>query len=256
MRQLGCHATVVDITPIVDGYFERRREVTPLRRGNFAARARMAVMYDHSVTWNGLVIGTSNKTETLLGYTTLFGDNAAALQPIGDLYKTQVRQLSADMGVPDAILRKPPTADLWAGQTDESEVGMRYSDIDRLLYWSVDRRRSHEQLLAMGFAANQIERVEKLVAGSEFKRQTPPVAKLDAAHAGRRLSLPASQAKAERAWLNRRTAARSTSSPRRSATWATSACVRWMCCAACRWSPPKTRAWRAGCGRAMASIRA
>jgi NAD+ synthase len=177
VRQLGCHATIVDITPIVDGYFGDE-EVTPLRRGNFAARARMSVLYDHSVTWNGLVMGTSNKTETLLGYTTLFGDNAAALQPIGDLYKTQVRQLSAAVGVPDAILRKPPTADLWAGQTDESEVGMRYSDIDRLLYWSVDQRRSREQLLAMGFAADQIERVEKLVAGSEFKRQTAPIAKL------------------------------------------------------------------------------
>ena len=178
VRQLGCRADVVDITPIVDGYLPQDEDVTPLRRGNFAARARMAVLYDHSVTWNGLVMGTSNKTETLLGYTTLFGDNAAALQPIGDLYKTQVRQLSAAVGVPEAILRKPPTADLWAGQTDEEEVGMRYSDVDRLLYWSVDRRRSHEQLLAMGFAASQIQRVERLVAGSEFKRQTAPIAKL------------------------------------------------------------------------------
>ena len=177
VRQLGCHATVVDITPIVDGYFGDQ-EGTPLRRGNFAARARMSVLYDHSVTFRGLVMGTSNKTETLLGYTTIFGDNAAAIQPIGDLYKTQVRQLSAAVGVPDAILRKPPTADLWAGQTDENEVGMRYADIDRLLYWSVDRRRSHEQLLAMGFDAGQIERVERLVAGSEFKRQTAPIAKL------------------------------------------------------------------------------
>jgi NAD+ synthase len=183
VRRLGCASTLVDITPIVDGYFEKAlddhgTEVTQLRRGNLAARARMAVIYDHSVTWGGLVMGTSNKTETLLGYTTLFGDNAAALQPIADLYKTQVRQLSAAMGVPDAILRKPPTADLWAGQTDESEVGMRYADIDRLLYWSVDRRRSREQLLALGFDAAHIERVERLVAGSEFKRQTPPIAKL------------------------------------------------------------------------------
>jgi NAD+ synthase len=169
---------VVDITPIVDGYFQSEADVTPLRRGNFAARARMAVLYDHSVTFPGLVMGTSNKTETLLGYTTIFGDNAAAIQPIGDLYKTQVRQLSAAVGVPEAILRKPPTADLWAGQTDENEVGMRYADIDRLLYWSVDRRRSHEQLLAMGFDAGQMERVERLIAGSEFKRQTAPIAKL------------------------------------------------------------------------------
>jgi NAD+ synthase len=183
VRQLGCASTLVEITPIVDGYFDaaldgQGTDVTALRRGNLAARTRMAVIYDHSVTWGGLVMGTSNKTETLLGYTTLFGDNAAALQPIADLYKSQVRQLSLAMGVPDAILRKPPTADLWAGQTDEKEVGMRYADIDRLLYWSVDRRRSHEQLLAMGFDAAQIERVERLVAGSEFKRQTPPVAKL------------------------------------------------------------------------------
>jgi NAD+ synthase len=182
VRRLGCESTLVDITPIVDGYFGSAAgdgiEVTPLRRGNFAARARMAVLYDHSVTWGGLVMGTSNKTETLLGYTTIFGDNAAALQPIADLYKTQVRQLSADIGVPDVILRKPPTADLWAGQTDEQEVGLRYSDIDRLLYWSVDRRRTHEQLLAMGFEVVQIERVERLVAGSEYKRQTAPIAKL------------------------------------------------------------------------------
>jgi NAD+ synthase len=180
VRRLGCSSTLVDITPMVDGYFDLAVDidVSPLRRGNFAARARMAVLYDHSVTWGGLVMGTSNKTETLLGYTTIFGDNAAALQPIADLYKTQVRQLSADIGVPEVILRKSPTADLWAGQTDEQEVGLRYSDIDRLLYWSVDRRRTHEQLLAMGFEAAQIERVERLVAGSEFKRQTAPIAKL------------------------------------------------------------------------------
>jgi NAD+ synthase len=182
VRRLGCTSTVVDITPIVDGYsgwplVEGGSQVD-LRRGNFAARARMAVLYDQSVTWGGLVMGTSNKTETLLGYTTIFGDNAAALQPIGDLYKTQVRQLSAAIGVPDAILRKPPTADLWAGQTDEQEVGLRYSDIDRLLYWSVDRRRTHEQLLAAGFEVAHIERVERLVAGSEYKRQTAPIAKL------------------------------------------------------------------------------
>jgi NAD+ synthase len=179
---LGCHSRLIEITPMVDGYFEAAIEsgadVGQLRRGNFAARARMAVLYDQSVPWRGLVMGTSNKTETLLGYTTIFGDNAAAIQPIGDLYKTQVRQLAAAIGVPDAILRKPPTADLWAGQTDEQEVGLRYADIDRLLYWSVDRRRSREQLLAMGFEQASIARVEGLVAGSEFKRQTAPIAKL------------------------------------------------------------------------------
>ncbi len=178
---LGCENKVIDITPIVDGYLEAAlggEEVERVRRGNFAARARMAVMYDQSVPWRGLPAGTGNKTEALLGYTTIFGDNAAAFLPIGDLYKSQVRQLAADMGVPRAILEKPPTADLWPGQTDEDELGMTYADMDRLLYWLVDRRRTHDQLQAMGFQTPAIERVERLIAASEFKRQMPVVAKL------------------------------------------------------------------------------
>jgi len=182
VRQLGCASRLIDITPIVDGYIETAlgggEEIGQLRRGNLAARARMAVLYDQSVPWRGLVIGTSNKTETLLGYTTLFGDNAAAIQPIGDLYKSQVRQLAAAMAVPGEILRKPPTADLWAGQTDEEEVGLPYALLDQLLYWLVDRRRSRADVLAMGFAADKVARVEQLVRGSEFKRQVAPIAKL------------------------------------------------------------------------------
>ncbi len=181
VRFLGCESLLIDITPIVDGYLDGSiygEEVAPGRRGNFAARARMGVLYDRSVPWAGLVVGTGNKTEALLGYTTIFGDNAAALMPIGDLYKSQVRQLAADMGVPQQILYKPPTADLWPGQTDEGELRMTYSDTDRLLYWMIDRRRSRERLLAMGFEAPVIERVERMVAASEYKRQMPPVAKL------------------------------------------------------------------------------
>lgn len=179
--ELGCHSELVDITPIVDGYFEGSvgaESPSPGRRGNFAARARMAVLYDRSVTWGGLVCGTGNKTEALLGYTTVFGDNAAALMPIGDLYKSQVRQLAAEIGVPTEILHKPPTADLWPDQTDEGELGMTYADMDRLLYWMIDRRRSDAQLVAMGFDAAFIDRVEHLVAASEYKRQMPVVAKL------------------------------------------------------------------------------
>jgi NAD+ synthase len=181
VRLLGCESELIDITPIVDGYFEESiagEEVAVGRRGNFAARVRMAVLYDRSVPWVGLVCGTSNKTEALFGYTTIYGDNAAALMPIGDLYKTQVRQLAAEIGVPDAILRKPPTADLWPDQTDEGELGLSYSDIDRLLYWMVDRRRTRKQLLAMNFQAAVVDRVVAQVAANEFKRQTPPVAKL------------------------------------------------------------------------------
>jgi len=181
VRRLGCESQLIDITPIVDGFFEGSiggEDVSVGRRGNFAARARMAALYDRSVPWAGLVVGTGNKTEALLGYTTIFGDNAAALLPIGDLYKSQVRQLAADMGVPGQILHKAPTADLWPDQTDEIELGMTYADMDRLLYWMIDRRRSDAQLLAKGFDIEAIQRVQRMVAASEYKRQMPPVAKL------------------------------------------------------------------------------
>ena len=156
----------------------------PLRRGNFMARMRMAVLYDRSVTWGGLVVGTGNKTESLIGYTTLFGDNACAFNPIGDLYKSQVRQLAAAIGVPEAIIRKAPSADLWPGQTDETEGGFSYPSLDRLLFWRVDKRRSIEEIVALGFEPAIVERVDRMVAGAEFKRQVPPIAKLGPRTAG------------------------------------------------------------------------
>ncbi len=200
VRRLGCPSTLVDISPMVDGYFGRPAEgeqppipgalgeagleASQLRRGNFAARMRMAVLYDHSVTFGGLVVGTGNKTETLIGYTTVFGDNACAFNPIGDLYKSQVRQLAAAVGVPEQIIRKAPSADLWPGQTDEGEAGFSYPVLDRLLYWMIDRRRSRDELVAMGFERAMVERVERMVAASEFKRQVPPIAKLGPRTAG------------------------------------------------------------------------
>ena len=186
--QLGCASELVEISQVVDGYFGRdgdlgaggaaAREASPLRRGNFMARARMCILYDRSVPWGGLVVGTSNKTESLIGYSTLFGDSACAFNPIGDLYKSQVRQVAAAMGVPEEIIRKAPSADLWPGQTDEAEAGFSYPELDRLLFWMIDKRRTDEELLGMGFLAAAIERVKRLVAVSEFKRQVPPVAKL------------------------------------------------------------------------------
>jgi NAD+ synthase len=185
VRRLGCPSELVEITAIVDGYFQDGREdAAPLRRGNFMARARMMVLYDHSVTWNGLVIGTGNKTETLIGYSTLWGDSASAFNPIGDLYKSQVRQLSADSGVPEAIITKAPSADLWPGQTDEEEVGFSYADVDRILYRLVDRRYSLDEVVADGFAQELVERIDRMVAGSEFKRQVPPIAKIGPRTAG------------------------------------------------------------------------
>jgi NAD+ synthase len=184
VADLGTASELVDISPMVDGYFERDPDASPLRRGNFMARQRMAVLYDRSVTWGGLVVGTGNKTESLIGYTTLFGDSACAFNPIGDLYKTQVRQLAAAIGVPDAILRKAPSADLWPGQTDEIEGGFSYPELDRLLFWRIDKRRSADEMTALGFDSAAVERVDRMVAGAEFKRQVPPIAKLGPRTAG------------------------------------------------------------------------
>jgi NAD+ synthase len=179
--RLGVASKAIDISPIVDGYIEQSlggEDIGKLRRGNLAARARMTAIYDQSVPWNGLVIGTGNKTEALLGYSTHYGDNAFAFDPIGDLYKSQVRQLSEEMAVPEQILFKAPSADLWPGQTDEQEMGLPYEDLDRLLYWMVDRRCTTDQLTEMGFDADALRRIQAMIAKSEFKRQVPPVAKL------------------------------------------------------------------------------
>lgn len=184
VEALGTALATVDISPMVDGYFAADPDASSLRRGNLMARMRMAVLYDRSVTWRGLVVGTGNKTESLIGYTTLFGDSACAFNPIGDLYKSQVRQLAAAMGVPEAIIRKAPSADLWPGQTDEAEAGFTYHELDRQLFWRIDKRRSVDELVALGFDRATVERVDRMVAGAEFKRQVPPIAKLGPRTAG------------------------------------------------------------------------
>ncbi|HET7027478.1 MAG TPA: NAD+ synthase [Candidatus Limnocylindrales bacterium] len=183
---LGCESELIDISPMVDAYFDGSggSDASALRRGNFMARTRMAVLYDRSVTWGGLVVGTGNKTESLIGYTTVYGDNACAFNPIGDLYKSQVRQLAAAIGVPAEIIRKPPSADLWPGQTDEAEGSFSYPVLDRLLHWLIDRRRGADELAEMGFERAVVDRVMRLVATSEFKRQVPPIAKLGPRTAG------------------------------------------------------------------------
>jgi NAD+ synthase len=184
VRRLGTASEVVDITPMVDGFYGPDTDASDLRRGDFMARMRMSVLYDRSVTWRGLVVGTGNKTESLIGYTTIFGDSACAFNPVGDLYKSQIRQLSAAIGVPDAIITKAPSADLWPGQTDESESGFSYPELDRLLFWRIDKRRSIDEVVALGFDRALVERVDRMVAGAEFKRQVPPIAKLGPRTAG------------------------------------------------------------------------
>jgi len=184
VRRLGCTSEIVEISPMVDGFYGPDPDASALRRGNFMARMRMSVLYDRSVTWNGLVVGTGNKTESLIGYTTLFGDSACAFNPIGDLYKSQVRQMAAAIGVPDAIIAKAPSADLWPDQTDEIEGGFSYPQLDRLLFWRIDKRRSIDEVVALGFDRALVERVDRMVAGAEFKRQVPPIAKLGPRTAG------------------------------------------------------------------------
>ena len=175
---LGVQSLTIPITEMVDPLFERFPDANQMRRGNAMARARMIVLYDQSEAFKGLVVGTGNKTEILLGYTTIYGDSANALNPIGDLYKTQARQLSRAMGVPQQIIDKPPSADLWAGQTDEGELGFTYADVDQLLYLLVDQRYSPQDCVEAGFQAGFVSQVVERVRRSHFKRILPPIAKL------------------------------------------------------------------------------
>jgi len=178
VQQLGIHHREIDISPQIDAYFERFPEADQKRRGNKMARERMTILYDHSFAWRGLVIGTSNKTELLLGYGTIYGDMASAINPIGDLYKTQVWQLADAVGVPTAIVQKAPSADLWAGQSDETELGFQYRMIDQLLYYLVDHRYSVEELGRLGFDEAFIKDILRRVRDNQYKRRLPVIAKL------------------------------------------------------------------------------
>jgi NAD+ synthase len=177
-ERAGIKTVRVDITPQIDAYFERFPDADRLRRGNKMARERMTILYDHSAAFGALVLGTSNKTELLLGYGTLHGDMASAVNPNGDLYKTQVWTLAAEVGVPEEIVSKKPSPDLWVGQTSEGELGFSYRQVDELLFLMVDRRYSREELLEAGFAEHFVRRVSEMVQNSQFKRRLPVIAKL------------------------------------------------------------------------------
>ena len=176
--ELGVKSLTVPITEMVDALFERFPEANHLRRGNAMARARMIVLYDQSQAFEGLVIGTGNKTEILLGYTTLYGDSACALNPVGDLYKTQVRQLARAIGIPEVIIQKPPSADLWLGQTDEGELGFTYEEVDQLLYLIVDQGYNPDECIKAGFSELFVKAVVDINRKNHFKRVMPPIARL------------------------------------------------------------------------------
>jgi NAD+ synthase len=177
-QSLGVRFDVVEITAQADAYFAGQPGADALRRGNKLARERMSVLYDRSADERALVIGTSNKTELLLGDGTLFGDMASAINPIGDLYKTQVFALARHLGLPDAVVSKAPSADLWEGQTDEQEMGFTYDQVDGLLYDLVERRCGEAELRAAGHDEAFVTTIRRKIARSQFKRRLPIIAKL------------------------------------------------------------------------------
>jgi NAD+ synthase len=182
VNDLGISSETFSIASVADTFFsETERALGPMermRRGNVMARLRMIALYDRSQAMGALVIGTSNKTESLLGYTTMYGDNASAINPLGDLYKTQVWQLAKHVGVPKQIVSKPPSADLWPGQTDESELGVTYHEVDELLFYMIDLRERDESLVKRGFPIEQVQRIRKTVQRTQYKRRLPLIAKI------------------------------------------------------------------------------
>jgi NAD+ synthase len=176
--QFKIQSETIDISEMVDPLLRRDSNIKNVRKGNIMARARMIVLYDQSEVFKALPIGTSNKTEILLGYSTQWGDAASAINPIGDLYKTQVRQLSRALNIPAPIIDKPPSADLWEGQTDEGELGFTYEEVDKLLYLLVDQRYSPQEAMEAGFEEKFVNAVMARIRRNQFKRMQPPIAKI------------------------------------------------------------------------------
>jgi NAD+ synthase len=177
-RRLGIRHKTIDISPQVDPYFAAHPTASRVLRGNKMARERMSILYDYSAREKALILGTSNKTELLIGYGTIHGDMACAVNPMGDLYKTQVRELAAHLGVPAGIRKKAPTAGLWPGQTDEGEIGLTYEELDEILYGLVEQRKCRKEMIEAGHRPAAVDRVVRMIRNSEFKRKLPPIAKL------------------------------------------------------------------------------
>lgn len=178
IETLGLPYLDVPITAMADPLIAQFPDMSDIRKGNILARLRMTVLYDQSAAWGGLVMGTSNKTEFLLGYSTIYGDSGVALQPIADLYKAQVRQLAAALEVPQSILEKAPSADLWEGQTDEGELGFTYDAVDQVLFLLVDERYTVDEVVDEGFDRAFVEHVWRRVKANHYKRTMPNIAKL------------------------------------------------------------------------------
>ena len=178
VEDLGINSKTIEITDMIDAYFKNEKEATSLRMGNKMARERMSILFDYSSKENALVVGTSNKTEIYLGYSTQFGDSACALNPIGDLYKTNIWDLSRYLKIPNELIEKKPSADLWEGQTDEQEMGLTYKEADQVLYRMLEENKKVEEVLAEGFNKDLVDNIVRRMNRSEYKRKMPLIAKI------------------------------------------------------------------------------
>ena len=178
VEDLKISAKTIEITDMIDAYFKNEKEASSLRMGNKMARERMSILFDYSSKENALVVGTSNKTEIYLGYSTQFGDSACALNPIGDLYKTNIWDLSRYLKIPNELIEKKPSADLWEGQTDEQEMGLTYKEADQVLYRMLEENKKVEEVLAEGFNKDLVDNIVRRMNRSEYKRRMPLIAKI------------------------------------------------------------------------------
>ena len=178
VEDLKINAKTIEITDMIDAYFKNEKEASSLRMGNKMARERMSILFDYSSKENALVVGTSNKTEIYLGYSTQFGDSACALNPIGDLYKTNIWDLSRYLKIPNELIEKKPSADLWEGQTDEQEMGLTYKEADQVLYRMLEENKTVKEILAEGFSKDLVDNILKRINRSEYKRRMPLIAKI------------------------------------------------------------------------------
>ena len=177
-KLLRVKSKIIDISPMINAYFSSYPTKNRILKGNKMARERMSILYDFSAREKALILGTSNKTELLLGYSTIHGDMACGINPLGDLYKTQIRQLAEYLGIPEKIRKKTPSAGLWIGQTDEEEIGLSYDEIDKILYQLVDKRMTKKDIIGSGFNKEAVEKIISLIMNSEFKRKLPPIPKI------------------------------------------------------------------------------
>ena len=178
VEDLKINSKTIEITDMIDAYFKNEKEATSLRMGNKMARERMSMLFDYSSKENALVVGTSNKTEIYLGYSTQFGDSACALNPIGDLYKTNIWDLSRYLKIPNELIEKKPSADLWEGQTDEQEMGLTYKEADQVMYRLLEENKTTEEVLAEGFNKDLVDNIVRRMNRSEYKRRMPLIAKI------------------------------------------------------------------------------